>query len=153
MAVQWLSGLSLGMTPVLRPARRSRQGRGDCETATVTRSPRAGYHSVTTRLVVDDVEGLVQFFRRVFGATGEADAAGPIELRLGDSVIMVSPTAVRDAFPGFLYVYVEDADSTFDEALRAGATAIEAPFDTPYGDRRAMVRDPFGNILQIAHPL
>jgi uncharacterized glyoxalase superfamily protein PhnB len=25
--------------------------------------------------------------------------------------------------------------------------------NTPYGDRRAMVRDPFGNVLQIAHPL
>jgi PhnB protein len=28
---------------------------------------------------------------------------------------------------------------------------IEAPLDTPYGDRRAMVRDPFGNVFQIAH--
>lgn len=31
------------------------------------------------------------------------------------------------------------------------ATAVEAPLDTPYGDRRAMVRDPFGNVFQIAH--
>jgi uncharacterized glyoxalase superfamily protein PhnB len=30
---------------------------------------------------------------------------------------------------------------------------MEEPTDTPYGDRRAMVRDPFGNIFQIAHPL
>ena len=22
---------------------------------------------------------------------------------------------------------------------------------TPYGDRRAMVRDPFGNVLEVAH--
>ena len=28
--------------------------------------------------------------------------------------------------------------------------SLEAPFNTPYGDRR-MVRDPFGNIFQIAH--
>jgi uncharacterized glyoxalase superfamily protein PhnB len=28
---------------------------------------------------------------------------------------------------------------------------MEAPTDTPYGDRRAMVRDPFGNVFQIAH--
>ncbi|SUA46274.1 Uncharacterised protein [Nocardia africana] len=31
-----------------------------------------------------------------------------------------------------------------------GAVAVEAPLDTPYGDRRAMVRDPFGNVYQIA---
>jgi len=28
---------------------------------------------------------------------------------------------------------------------------LQEPLDTPYGDRRAMVRDPFGNIFQIAH--
>jgi len=37
--------------------------------------------------------------------------------------------------------------------LNAGAVSVEAPFDTPYGDRRAMVRDPFGNLFQIAHVL
>jgi uncharacterized glyoxalase superfamily protein PhnB len=29
--------------------------------------------------------------------------------------------------------------------------SLEQPLDTPYGDRRAMVRDPFGNVFQIAH--
>jgi PhnB protein len=28
---------------------------------------------------------------------------------------------------------------------------VEEPLDTPYGDRRAMVRDPFGNVFQIAN--
>lgn len=31
------------------------------------------------------------------------------------------------------------------------AISIEEPLDTAYGDRRAMVRDPFGNLFQIAH--
>jgi hypothetical protein len=35
----------------------------------------------------------------------------------------------------------------------AGATTIEAPRDTPYGDRRAMVRDPYGSMYQIANRL
>jgi PhnB protein len=34
-----------------------------------------------------------------------------------------------------------------------GATTLEEPLDTPYGQRRAMVRDPEGNIFQIAHVL
>jgi hypothetical protein len=29
--------------------------------------------------------------------------------------------------------------------------AIEEPLDTPYGDRQAMVRDPSGNLFQLAH--
>ena len=49
--------------------------------------------------------------------------------------------------------YVADADATCRRALSAGATSLEAPLDTPYGDRRAMVRDPFGNSFQVAHPL
>jgi hemoglobin len=66
---------------------------------------------------------------------------------------MISGTSERDEFPAFLYVYVDDADATYERALDAGATTVEPPLDTPYGDRRAMVRDPFGNIFQIAHVL
>ena len=66
---------------------------------------------------------------------------------------MVSPATERDLFPAFLYIYVEDADVAFRRALAAGATTLEPPLDTPYGDRRAMVRDPFGNVFQIAHQL
>ena len=115
--------------------------------------PRPGYHSVTPRLVVADVPGLVEFFRRVFGATGDIEPGRPVELHLGDALVMVSSTGERDAFPGFLYIYVDDADMAYGAAVRAGATTLEAPLDTPYGDRRAMVRDPYGNVLQIAHCL
>jgi uncharacterized glyoxalase superfamily protein PhnB len=72
-------------------------------------------------------------------------------MRIGDSLIMVTPATERDPFAAFLYVYVDDADDTYQKALAAGATTLEAPLDTPYGDRRAMVRDPFGNVFQIAH--
>jgi PhnB protein len=38
-------------------------------------------------------------------------------------------------------------------ALSMLVLSLEEPGETPYGDRRAMVRDPFGNIFQIAHQL
>jgi uncharacterized glyoxalase superfamily protein PhnB len=38
----------------------------------------------------------------------------------------------------------------YAQALRAGATTIEAPSDKPYGDRSAGVKDPFGNSWFIA---
>jgi uncharacterized glyoxalase superfamily protein PhnB len=93
----------------------------------------------------------VDFLRRVFDATGDVQPGRPAEMRIGDSVLMVSSAAERDLFPAFLYVYVDDADATYRRALDAGAVSIEAPLDTPYGDRRAMVRDPFDNVFQIAH--
>jgi uncharacterized glyoxalase superfamily protein PhnB len=118
-----------------------------------TNGPREGYHSVTPRIVVSDTAAQVRFLRDVFDATGDVDAGRPAELCIGDSLIMVSPSTERDAFPGFLYVYVNDADETYQRAIHAGATTLETPLDTPYGDRRAMVRDPFGNIFQIAHQI
>lgn len=122
------------------------------ETARVpTREPRKGYRSVTPRVVVDDVLAQVDFLRQVFDATGDVDPGRPTEVRIGDSLLMISSSAERAVFPAFLYVYVDDADAAFKRAVSAGASAIEEPVDTPYGDRRAMVRDPFGNVFQIAH--
>ena len=106
---------------------------------------------MTPRIFVDDVAGQVRFLREVFAATGDVEPGRPAEVHVGDSVIMVSSTAERGPFPAFLYVYVDDADEAFRRAVRAGAEVLEEPLDTPYGDRRAMVRDPFGNVLQIAH--
>ena len=110
----------------------------------------AGFHSVTPRMVVSDVAAAAGFLRAVFGAAGEVREGRRAEIRIGDSVVMVSAAGQRELFPAFLYVYVDDADGAYRRALAAGAAALEEPFDTPYGDRRAMVRDPFGNVFQIA---
>ncbi len=64
---------------------------------------------------------------------------------------MVIPAGEREHFPAFLYVYVNNVDITYRRALEAGAVSLEEPLRTPYGDREAMVRDPFGNVFQIAH--
>jgi uncharacterized glyoxalase superfamily protein PhnB len=109
------------------------------------------YATVTPRIVTPDVEAFVEFLRAVFDADADIVPGRPVDVRIGDSVVLVSGTEERDAFPGFLYVYVDDADATHRRAVDAGAVTIEAPFDTPYGDRRAMVEDPWGDVFQIAH--
>jgi PhnB protein len=112
-----------------------------------------GYHTLTTRIVVADVAAQVGFLRATFDAEGDVVAGRPVELRIGDSLMMIAEAGERERFSAFLYVYVDDADVRYERAVRAGASTIEAPLDTPYGDRRAMVRDPFGNLFQIAHRL
>jgi PhnB protein len=104
--------------------------------------PPPGFHSVTPRMVISDTTAVVGFLRAVFGATGEVHTDRPAEIRIGDSLVMVSRAGEREMFPAFLYVYVDDADSTYRRALAAGAVSLEEPLDTPYGDRRAMIRDP-----------
>jgi uncharacterized glyoxalase superfamily protein PhnB len=99
---------------------------------------------------VNDARGLVEFLKRVLAATGEYRQARPSELRIGDSMIMISEAGIRPAMTAFLYVYVEDVDATYRRALAAGARSVEEPWDTPYGDRRGMVEDKWGNTWQIA---
>jgi uncharacterized glyoxalase superfamily protein PhnB len=102
-------------------------------------------------MVVSNLAAAVEFLRVTFGAVGDVQVGRPAEIRIGDSLVMVSQADERQLFPAFLYVYVVDVDSTYERALAAGASSLETPSATPYGDRRAMVRDPFGNIFQIAH--
>jgi PhnB protein len=116
-----------------------------------SKGTREGYHTITPRIVVDDVAAQVHFLRLVFEASGEVEPNRPAEMRIGDSLLMVTSATERERFPAFLYVYVSQADEVYQRAIAAGATSLEAPIDTPYGDRRGMVRDPFGNIFQIAH--
>jgi uncharacterized glyoxalase superfamily protein PhnB len=109
-----------------------------------------GWHCVTPRIVTHDVAGLVEFTKKTFGATGELESDRPTVMQIGDSQIMISGVGPRPMTPAFLYVYVGDADETYRRALDSGARSLEAPVLTPYGDRRAMVEDRWGNVWQIA---
>jgi len=110
-----------------------------------------GWPCVIPRLVTSDVAGLSEFLRNVFGAEGEVRPGAPTEMRIGDSMLLISDGGgAREAMPGFFYVYVPDADETYRRAIAAGAEPIETPANTSYGDRRAMVRDGWGNVWQIA---
>jgi PhnB protein len=110
----------------------------------------SGWPLVIPRIVAHDAKDLVAFMRKVFNATGTYDPNRPTEMNIGGSIIMVSDAGERAPTTAFLYVYVTDTDATFRRALAAGATVMEEPAIQPYGDRRAMVRDKWGNIWQIA---
>ena len=110
-----------------------------------------GWPTVTPRVITDDVAGLVGFLKIVFGAAGKRQSEAPTEMRIGDSVVMISDGGgAREAMPAFLYVYVDDTDRTYRRAVQAGASSLEEPSYTPYGDRRGMIKDEWGNTWQIA---
>jgi PhnB protein len=116
----------------------------------MTRYQPDGWHTVTPRIFTHDVEGLIMFLTTVFNASGEFRAGSPAEIKIGDSAVMISTDDERRPVAAFLYVYVEDADATYQRALEAGAKSLEEPRQTPYGDRRAMIEDAWGNTWQIA---
>jgi uncharacterized glyoxalase superfamily protein PhnB len=47
-----------------------------------------------------------------------------------------------------MFVYVADADVTFDKAIKAGSTTVMEIADLEYG-RSGGVTDPFGNVWWI----
>src|SRR4030095_13283 len=110
----------------------------------------AGWPALIPRISVDDPQGLVTFIKHVFGATGDFHSQRPSELRVGDSMLMVGSTIDRSPMRAFLYIYVEDTDTVFRRALDCGADLIEEPQDMPYGDRRAMGRDAWGHVWEMA---
>ena len=94
---------------------------------------------------------MVRFVKEVFRGQGEFQVNRPAEIRIGDSLIMISDGGgLREPVSAFLYVYVENVDETYRRAVEAGAETRELPSDLPYGDRRAMVKDAWGNLWQIA---
>ncbi|HEY6246384.1 MAG TPA: VOC family protein [Pyrinomonadaceae bacterium] len=109
-----------------------------------------GWHNITPRIVVNQAREFVDFLKHVFLATGDYEDQRPTVVQIGDSKIMVTEAGVRPASNAFLYVYVANMDETYQRACNLGARTIEEPVLTPYGDRRCMVEDPWGNIWQIA---
>lgn len=48
-----------------------------------------GWHSVTARLVVHDVSGMVEFLKRAFDSTGDVRTDRPSQMRIGDSLVNI----------------------------------------------------------------
>jgi len=109
-----------------------------------------GWNTVTPRLVAHQAQHLVEFVKYVFGATGEYQSDRPAIISIGDSIIMISDAGAREPVTSFLYVYVANTEETYQRAVDSGAISLEEPTDTPYGDRRGMVKDSWGNTWQIA---
>lgn len=111
-----------------------------------------GYHSVTPYLLVPDVDGMIDFLKRVFDAEERSravDSEGNVmhsEVLLGDSIVMMASSNEQNPpTRSMLHIYLEDVDDAYQRALDAGATSLREPRDEFYGDRSGGVQDVFGN--------
>jgi PhnB protein len=73
------------------------------------------------------------------------------KVRVGDSIVEMGEAHDQwQPMPSAIYLYVEDVDAAYGQALSAGATSALEPTDQPYGDRSAWVNDEFGNIWYLS---
>jgi len=100
--------------------------------------------------VAHDARGLVEFLSYVIDAAGEYKHQSPSVIKIGNSKVTINEAGARGPTAAFLYVYVADVDAVYRRALDHGASSVEEPFDTLYGDPRCMVVDKWGNAWQIA---
>lgn len=117
--------------------------------------------TVTPSLVVSPCAEAIDFYVRAFGAveieprmTGPDGLVAHAEIAIGDSVIMLAddwpdgPTQSPTQLGGTscaLFLYVDDVDAVWEQAVAAGAEVVfplELQF---YGDKGGRVRDPFGH--------
>ncbi len=118
----------------------------------------AGFRTVTPFIIHEKAPELVEFLQSTFGAQ-ELKRGVHSEVRIGDSMLIIAggAAASRGNLPSALHVFVDDCDTVYASALRAGAITIMGaqgePADRPYGERSAFVQDAFGNYWYIAKRL
>ncbi|AUN29127.1 VOC family protein [Niveispirillum cyanobacteriorum] len=117
--------------------------------------------AVMPYFTVKNASAAIDFYCRAFGAveifrmTDPMDGrVGHAELRLGDSTIMLS-----DEYPDFgalspdtvggtpvtLFLATKAVDADLARAAEAGAMIIRAAANQSFGERSAMIMDPFGH--------
>ena len=115
-----------------------------------------GYRAVTPYLLVEDVKALIDYLEKAFGACVIEKLESPMgimhaEVRINDSVIMMGQAGGdRKPMPAMLYLYVEDIDSVYNQALKSGGVSIQEPQDQFYGDRVGAIKDSQNNQWWIA---
>ena len=144
----WEEGLRLGCVE-------DKEGNGWA----ITRH-RGGGNTISAGLVVKGAAQLVDFLKRAFNAQEihryEWADGLYASMRIGESVVGVSESTNHEwmrPIASMIYMYVEDCDAVYRQALSAGAKSILEPKDQPYGDRQGGVEDEWGNQWFIATPL
>lgn len=118
-----------------------------------------GFHTATPYLSIEGAARAIEFYKTAFGATDlerHSDPDGRIrhaQFKIGDSPFMISDyfgeyqymksVQMYGGSPVNIFLYVDDADAVFQQALAAGAKQLTAMADLDYG-RSGGVTDPFG---------
>ncbi len=117
-----------------------------------------------TRVITDDVDGLVAFYERVTGLTAERlhplfmrfrTPAGTLAISSSQTVPFLGEGAAqaranRSVILDFL---VDDVDEVYASLRDAVEEFVNEPTDMPWGTRSLLLRDPDGNLVNFYAPV
>jgi PhnB protein len=118
------------------------------------------YATITPYMIVENTLQFIEFLKNVFNAKQDfiqmRDENNVMHagVHIGNSLLMVAdPLEGYPPYPTSIYLFMDDCDTYYNNALQAGSTSIEMPTNHPYGHRRGGVKDPYGNTWWIAAPV
>jgi PhnB protein len=108
-----------------------------------------GHSTVSPYLIVNGASATIDFLVKTLGAVELVRLAGGsgikhAEVRIDDTVVMLSDGEGMRPIPSHVHVYVPDVDATYERALAAGGTAVQEPTERDDPSRRGGVRGPGG---------
>jgi PhnB protein len=115
-----------------------------------------GYHTVTPFLNVEGAREAIAFYKQAFGAEERAIMPTPdgkvmhSEIKIGDSIVMLSDVMMMPATRSALHLYVQDVDVVWAKAVAAGCQVIVPLADQFWGDRYGILSDKWGNRWSLA---
>ena len=115
-----------------------------------------GHQAIMPYLIVENAEKLIDFAQQVFNANlnskhlrDDGKTIMHAELQIsGSTVMLAEATEQWKEHTATLFIYVDNADETFNKAIEAGAEVILELRNQEYG-RSGGVADPCGNIWWI----
>jgi uncharacterized glyoxalase superfamily protein PhnB len=116
-----------------------------------------GFTAVTPYLVVPDVDAQVDFMEKALGAKLHYKMPMPggktahAEMSINGAIIMMGAAGgAYPPMPSTIYLYVNDVDAAYEQAVKAGGKPSQPVADAFYGDRVGNIIDPHGNQWCIA---
>jgi PhnB protein len=122
-----------------------------------------GYHTATPYLTIRGTAAAIDFYKQAFGAKelfrmpGENGKIMHAEITIGDSRIMLGDESGEAKAPQSLngtassvFLYLEDVDAIFKQAVKAGAKETMPVQNMYWGDRFGKLTDPYGHKWMLA---
>lgn len=120
-------------------------------------------------IVAKGAEGAIAFYCRAFGAREEFRMTDPGDGRIGHAELKIGPATLMlaDEYPDFgavspdtiggtavtFHLATTAVDALVAQAVEAGATLLRGPTDQSFGERTAVILDPYGHRWMLAQTI